>query len=395
MIRIDNIDITNKRVLIRVDFNVPIKNSTILSHFRLEASMPTINYCLERGASVILMSHLGRPKPGNYDKYTMKPVFNYLKTIFNDKIYFSDDCISDKSIELSQNLNPGEIHILENLRYYKEEKLNDVNFAKQLSKHGEVYVNDAFGTSHREHSSNSKILKYFNKKAIGFLMQKEMNYLSNFSEFNVKPTVLVGGAKISSKIDMINHFIGKSNNILIGGGMAFTFLKAQGISIGNSLFEPNMVDIAKKIFIKAEKYNTNIILPKDVVVANDISNRAKTKEVDIYSISNKDIGLDIGTDTIKEFVDVLQKAKLVIWNGPLGAFEYEKFSNGTKLIAEEIKTLTIKGSLKSIIGGGDTASAIMNLKLENYFTHVSTGGGASLELLSGKNIKLKENFKKD
>ena len=203
MIRIDNIDITNKRVLIRVDFNVPIKNSTILSHFRLEASMATINYCLEHGASVVLMSHLGRPKPGNYDKYTMKPVFNYLKTIFNDKIYFSDDCISDKSIKVSQNLNPGEIHILENLRYYKEEKLNNVNFAKQLSKHGQVYVNDAFGTSHREHSSNSSILKYFNKKAIGFLMQKEINYLSNFSEFNAKPTVLVGGAKISSKIDMI------------------------------------------------------------------------------------------------------------------------------------------------------------------------------------------------
>ena len=194
---------------------------------------------------------------------------------------------------------------------------------------------------------------------------------------------------------MINHFIGKSNNILIGGGMAFTFLKAQGISIGKSLFEPNMVKIAENILIKADKYNTRIFLPKDIIVAKNISSSAKAKEVDVYNISNQDMGLDIGTKTIKEFLDVLQKAKLVIWNGPLGAFEYEKFSNGTKLIAEEIKTLTIKGSLKSIIGGGDTASAIMNLKLENYFTHVSTGGGASLELLSGKNIKLKENFKKD
>ena len=392
--RIDSINITGKKVLIRADFNVPIEDSNILSDFRLKAVLKTINFCLEKNAKIVLMSHLGRPN-GAELKLSLSPVFEYLRINFPfNKVFFSDDCISDKSINKSNSINRGEIHLLENLRFHDEELLNCEDFAFKLSKHGDVYINEAFGTSHRMHSSNSAILKFFDNKGIGFLMDQELRYLKNINLENTDLAVLIGGAKISTKIGMIRHFIGKANAIMIGGAMSFTFLKAQNYNIGKSLVENNMIDEANNILDIAKKTNTEILLPIDIVCAKKMSNNVKSKCKTITEISNDDIGLDIGQETIKNFLNILINSRTLIWNGPLGVFEIDSFKIGTSLLAREIGRLTKSNSLISVIGGGDTASAVIDLSLENLFTHVSTGGGASLKLLSGMELELFKSWRK-
>ena len=389
MHRIDNIDIKNKRVLIRVDFNVPIIDGQITSHFRIIKTLDTIKYCLDNNAKIILISHLGRPK-GKDENYSLFPIYKYLKSIFSNRcVLFSNDPISDLSISTSLKMKSKDIHLLENLRFYEEEASDSSIFSERLSRHGEVYVNDAFGTSHRKHASNASILNFFNVRGIGFLLDSELKYLSNL-ELNSdrKIALLLGGAKVSSKLGIIKYFINKANYIIIGGAMSYTFLKAKGFDVGNSLVEENMLEDANFIIKEAKKYNTRICLPIDAVCSNKISEKSICVEKNIEFIDSDEIGLDIGKKTIDLFSQTLKNSDLIIWNGPMGVFEIPLFSRGTRKIAQIIAEYTKVKDVKSIIGGGDTASAIIDLNMELSFTHVSTGGGASLELLSGKTIEL-------
>ena len=387
MRNINQIDIFNKRVLIRTDFNVPIIRGKIQSYFRLESTLETINYCINHNAKIIIMSHMGRPV-ANEKSLSLFPIIAFLKHKFkSSNIKFCNNCISESSFKITSNMLNKDIVLLENLRYYKEELDNDSKFAFLLSKHAEIYINDAFGTSHREHASNAAILKYYKEnKGIGFLFNKELKYLSTINFSNSKKlTIILGGAKISSKIGMLKYFLDKCNNILIGGAMAFTFIKACGHNIGNSLFEEKMLGEAKQILDDARKRNVNIILPKDLVCSTDFSEINKIKIRSIDNIKFDEMGLDIGQKSIKKFNEIIKVSDIIIWNGPLGAFEMKSYAKGTEEVAKYITTF---GNSKiSIVGGGDTASAIIKLNLENKFTHVSTGGGASLELLSGRKLK--------
>jgi len=378
-----DIDIRNKRVLIRVDFNVPIENESIKDTFRLDASVDTINYCLSQNASIVLMSHLGRPKE-NKEKYSLYPIMDYLEEKFNVFVHFSEDCISSKSIETSQKMLKKEIHLLENLRFYDEEILNDTKFAEKLSNHADIYVNDAFGLAHRSHASNSEILKYFNDKCIGNLMDREIKNLSQKIDKN--SIVIIGGAKISTKIKMIYNYIGKASHVLIGGAMAFTFLKAQDKSIGLSLFEEDMIEQASKILDLSKDSGTSILLPVDFVCSKNIEDELNTEIFYSENIPDDYIGLDIGPETSMQYSMILSNAKKVIWNGPMGMFEKNSFATGTQSLAYEIKELTNNNNLNSIVGGGDTVRAIKSFTQSKYFTHVSTGGGASLKLLSGDEL---------
>ena len=378
MLRIDQINISNKKILLRVDFNVPMSsNGKINNNFRLDASLKTIQYCIDNNASVILMSHLGRPKGKK-----------------NKSLFFVEDCISESAFQRTSNLDSKDIVLLENLRYYDEELNNDKDFAFLLSGHGDIYINDAFGTSHREHASNSAILKYYlsDVKAIGFLFDKELQYLSNtdFPKSKIV-TVILGGSKISSKISMIKYFLDKCDCILIGGAMAFTFIKSKGYNIGKSLFENNMLKEAEFIFKKAKECNVEILLPLDFVCSNDFSEDSQIDR-DLKKIKDDEMGLDIGPKTIKLFKEKIKFSDILIWNGPLGAFELKSYAHGTEEVAKTISKYT--NSKTSIIGGGDTASSIIKLNLENNFTHVSTGGGASLELLSGQKLKFINSWEK-
>ena len=378
-----DIDIRNKRVLIRVDFNVPIENESIKDTFRLDASVDTINYCLSQNASIVLMSHLGRPKE-NKEKYSLYPIMDYLEEKFNVFVHFSEDCISSKSIETSQKMLKKEIHLLENLRFYDEEILNDTKFAEKLSNHADIYVNDAFGLAHRSHASNSEISKYFNDKCIGNLMNREIKNLSQKIDKN--SIVIIGGAKISTKIKMIHNYIGKASHVLIGGAMAFTFLKAQDKSIGLSLFEDDMIEQASKILDLSKDSGTSILLPVDFVCSKNIEDELNTEIFYSDNIPDDYIGLDIGPETSMQYSMILSNAKKVIWNGPMGMFEKNSFATGTQSLAYEIKELTNNNNLNSIVGGGDTVRAIRSFTQSKYFTHVSTGGGASLKLLSGDEL---------
>ena len=386
MKHIKDLNINNRSVLIRFDYNVPIENNIIINDFRIKSSFKTIDYCLSKNTSIIIMSHLGRPN-GIDENFSLKPIYRYLKEHYDTKIFFSDDCVSPESIKISKNLKEGEIHILENLRFYDEETCNDDSFSNKLSKHADIYVCDSFGTSHREHSSNSKILKFFKSKCIGFLMSKEIKYL-NIDDFN-GTGVIIGGAKISTKIKMINHFLNKSDVIFIGGAMLFTFLKSQNINIGLSKVEDNMLNSATEIINKAKKMNKRILFPIDLVCTkNKIdSNEIFVKSVD--SLDDNDIGLDIGPETIKMFKKNIKELDTVIWNGPLGYFENKNFSKGTIEISKCLKTIK---NITTIIGGGDTVGAIEMYDNIKGYTHVSTGGGASLKLLSGEKLNLTKSW---
>lgn len=384
-ISIEDLQVAGKRVLVRVDFNVPLdKKQQITDDKRIEASLPTINYLAEKGAKVILISHLGRPKGEKKPEFSLKPVANDLIARFGDKICFTDDCIGDK-VELAVSaLRDGEIILLENLRYHNEETKNDPEFAKQLSRLCDLYVNDAFGTAHRAHASTEGVTHYIEQCAAGFLMEKELKYLGEALKTPEHPFVaILGGAKISGKIEVIKNLIGKVDTLIIGGGMTYTFFKALGFEIGTSLLEEDKISLAGQILKDTKAKDTKLLLPVDCVCGNDFSNETMRKIVAKDAIPAEMMAMDIGPETIKLYTDELATAKTIVWNGPMGVFEFDNFAAGTYKMAEVLARCTEKGAT-TIIGGGDSASAIAKAGLSSRMSHISTGGGASLEFLEGK-----------
>ncbi len=383
---INNFDLKNKRVLIRVDFNVPLSNGRVTDDFRIRMALPTINYCLESGASVVLMSHLGRPKGQINPDLTLISIGEKLAELIELPIKFSDDCISEDARDVSLGLRPGEIHLLENLRYHNEETDNDPRFSELLAKHGEIFINDAFGTAHRPHASNVGVSRYFLHKGIGFLFEKELQYLSTVIKKPKRPmTLVLGGSKIGTKLKLINKFIDEADAIIIGGGMAFTFLKAKGIDVGGSLVDESMLKTASEIIEKSRKVNKRLHFPVDVIAAKNINNTKSIKEFKIDKIPKNMSGFDIGHVTIERYSKLLLSSKTIIWNGPMGVFENPEFDNGTLRIAKIMTQAEEEGSIV-IVGGGDTAAAVKSYELIDKMSHVSTGGGASLELLSGNRL---------
>ena len=372
-----------KRVLVRCDFNVPMdENGNITDDIRITSSLPTINYLMEQGAKVILMSHLGRPKGEANKKYTLEAVANRLKELLNKEVIFADDdnVVSNAVKKQVEAMEDGDVLLLQNTRFRKEEEKNEENFAKDLASLGEIYINDAFGTSHRGHASNVGVSTYL-PSAVGFLVEKEISIMGKALESPDRPFVaILGGAKVSDKIGVIENLINKVDAIIVGGGMAYTFLKAQGYEIGKSLLEEDKIDLAKNLLKKAEDNNVKLMLPVDVVAAKEFKNDTEFKTVKIEEIPEDMMGLDIGEESIKLFSAAIKEAKTVIWNGPMGVFEMDNFKKGTDAVAKamsETEGITI-------VGGGDSASAVEKSGFAEKMTHISTGGGASLELLEGK-----------
>jgi phosphoglycerate kinase len=381
---IEDLDVLGKRVLVRVDFNVPISNGVITNDNRINASLPTINYLSGKGAKVILMSHLGRPKGEKKLEFSLRPVAEALKTKVSANVTFADDCIGDSVATAVQSLQNGDILLLENLRFYKQEEKNDPDFSKQLAAFGDIYVNDAFGTAHRAHASTEGVTRYINQCAAGYLMKKELDYLGLAISNPKHPFVAVmGGAKVSDKIEVITNLLAKVDTLIIGGGMVYTFYKAQGKEVGKSLLEADKVDVAKKILADAAANGKRLLLPIDDVVAAEFNNDSPSKIVENGTIPADMMGLDIGPKSIALFSKELENAKMVIWNGPMGVFEMANFSKGTFAIAQALAKATENGAT-TIVGGGDSASAIKKSGLASKVSHVSTGGGASLEFLEGK-----------
>lgn len=386
MVTVKSLKLKKQRVLIRVDFNVPLKNGQVADDFRIRAALPTIDFCLREGASIVLMSHLGRPGGKRVEELSLLPVGEVLCDLLEKAIKFSDDCVSDEAISVSQDLAPGEVHLLENLRFHEGETENDPIFSESLSKHGTVYVNDAFGTAHRPHASNVGVVNYFREKGVGFLMEKEYRYLHDVLKEPKRPLVLVlGGAKIRTKLNLIDRFLPEADSILVGGGMAFTFLRAKGYSVGNSLVEEDLLEKARSIMRKSERLKVPLVFPTDFVITEDVESGVSRGEKAIDRLGEGEVGADIGARTIREFRDVLRGSGTVVWNGPMGIFESPQFRQGTRAIALAVSTVSEMGGI-SVIGGGDTAAAIRGLGLEEKMSHISTGGGASLELLSGKRL---------
>ena len=384
---IKSFDIKGQTLLIRLDLNVPIIDGIIQDDFRIRACLSTISYCLEEGAAVVLMSHLGRPR-GKYDEaFSLMPVGEHLASFLEIPIKFSSDCISQDAIDTSLSLKPGEVHLLENLRFYNEESNNDSGFANKLSKHGRIYINDAFGTAHRAHASNHRVINNFRNYGIGFLLEKEMKGVKHVINKPERPLVLIlGGSKVSTKLELINKYLSQADKILIGGGMVFTFLKAMGYNVGNSVVETKMIGQAKNILDAAKLNGSKVILPIDVVCAKDLKSTSRGNPISIREIPENVMGLDIALKTVDKFTSVLNDAKTVLWNGPMGVFENEAFTYGTKTIADKLVEIVEKGSVV-IVGGGDTASALRHFNLIDKVSHVSTGGGASLELMSGNQLE--------
>ena len=382
---ITNINLKDKKVLLRVDYNVPIKDGIIMDDYRIKKSIPTINHCLEQGASITIMSHLGRPIKNKQD-YSLLPIVEKLEELLGKDIIFSEDCISDKSFMNSSKLKKGEIHMLENLRFHDGEISNCPNFSRLLSFHGDVFINDAFSTAHRSHASNVGVATFFNEKSMGLLMQKELEYLSNKIQNPENPfIVIMGGAKINGKIKLIENFLDISDYLIIGGALSFPFLKIKGINIESSLIDKESLENAKKLLDYADMKNKNIIFPSDFVTASSIE---AVDTIDIKSLRDIDSNsncYDIGPETTMLFSQLISEAKTILWNGPLGVSENPYFGTGTQQICRIIEELTNKG-ITSILGGGDTASAARRFSHDNGFTHISTGGGASLELLSGREL---------
>ena len=376
-------DYKGKKVLVRCDFNVPMdENQNITDDIRITSSLPTINYLIEQGAKVILMSHLGRPKGEPNPKYSLEPVAKRLSNLLKKEVIFAadDKVVSDKVKADLENMKDGDVALLQNTRYRKEEEKNEENFAKDLASLGELYVNDAFGTSHRAHASNVGVSTYL-PSAVGFLVEKEISIMGKALESPERPFVaILGGAKVSDKIGVIDNLLNKVDTILICGGMAYTFLKAFGYNIGRSLLEEDKIELAKSLMEKAANKGVTLMLPQDVVVAKEFKNDTEFRTVNIDSIPDDMEGLDIGEKTIKQFTEIIKSAKTIVWNGPAGVFEIENFNKGTYAIA---KAMT-ESNATTIIGGGDSAAAVEKAGLADKITHVSTGGGASLELLEGK-----------
>lgn len=386
MQHIDSYDFKGKRALIRVDFNVPLDKESyeVTDDTRIRAAVPTIQHILNNGGSVVLMSHLGRPTEGGEPKYSLKHIVKRTSELLGVEVLFAGDCIGDQAFELTKNLNPGQVVLLENVRFYKQETTGTESFAELLAKHGDVYVNDAFGTAHRAHASTTVVAKYFpNDKMFGYLIESEIESVSKVLESDEKPlTAIVGGAKVSSKITIIERLLDKVDNLIVGGGMAYTFVKAQGGKVGNSLVEDDFLKVANEILAKAKAKGVNLYIPTDTLVADTFSNEANTQLVQIDAIPDGWMGLDVGPDTMKDCAEIIENSKLILWNGPMGVFELENFQKGTVAVANAIVKATENGAF-SLIGGGDSVAAINKFGLADKVSYVSTGGGAMLEYLEG------------
>jgi len=378
-----DMDVKGKKVLVRVDYNVPMDSEgEITDDIRIRSSLPTVEYLLENGAAVILMSHLGRPKGEPKKEFSMLPVANKLSQLLKKEVVFADDdsVVSDRVKEMASGLNPGGVMLLQNTRFRKEEEKNEDDFAKELASLADLYVNDAFGTSHRAHASNVGVSKYL-PSALGYLVEKEVSIMGKALDNPERPFVaILGGAKVSDKIGVIENLLSKVDAIIIGGGMAFTFLRAKGYEVGTSLLEEDKVQLAKDLMVKAKDNGVAMVLPVDVVVAKEFKNDTSFKTVPADGIPADMMGLDIGSESIELFENVIREAKTVVWNGPMGVFEMDNFNKGTYAVANAL----VKSGAITIVGGGDSASAVEKAGLAEKITHVSTGGGASLELLEGK-----------
>ncbi len=379
---IRDIDVAGKTVFLRVDFNVPIDdNGIITDDTRIRLELPTIRYLLQHNAKVIICSHLGRPNGEKNPKYSLLPVAKYLVKELLGRVFFVGDCIGTEVEVKAKSLKPGEVLLLENVRFYKEEENNDPIFAKKLASLADIYVDDAFGTAHRKHASNYGVASLL-PNAVGFLMGKEINAIKSVIDNPERPLVaILGGAKVSDKIQLINHLLDRCNTLLIGGGMAFTFLKAQGINVGNSLVDNEKLDLAREIIQKAKEKSVKLVLPIDFLCATEFSPNAKAKKFKEL-IPDGYQGLDIGPKTIKLFKNEIKQAKSIVWNGPLGVFEFKNFNKGTIEVAKMI--LKFKG--KAVVGGGDSVSAIKKVGNTDKIYHISSGGGASLKLMAGENL---------
>jgi phosphoglycerate kinase len=384
---LNDFNFNNKKALIRVDFNVPLdKDLMVTDATRIEAAKPTIIKILEDGGSCVLMSHLGRPK-NKENEFSLKHIVNTATDVLGVAVKFVDDCVGEKVEEAVSKLRPGEILLLENLRYYSEEEKGAVDFAEKLSKWGDIYVNDAFGTAHRAHASTTLVAKFFpEKKCFGHLLASEIENVNKVLKDSQKPvTAIIGGAKVSSKITIIENILDKVDHLIIGGGMAFTFIKAQGGKIGNSLVEDDKQELALEILKKAKQKNVQVHLPADTLIADGFANDANTEIANIYEIPDGWMGLDAGPETQKQFGEVIQNSKTILFNGPVGVFEMPNFAKGTIAICEAIAASTQNGAF-SLVGGGDSVSAVKQFGFEDKVSYVSTGGGAMLEMLEGKTL---------
>jgi phosphoglycerate kinase len=384
-ITVEDLDLHGKRVLMRVDFNVPLEGGKVANDKRIKAALPTIRYIVEKGGKLVLMSHLGRPEGSKVAEMSLKPCVAVLSRLLGKDVAFVDDCIGEAVETAVNGLNDGDVLLLENLRYYKEETDNDSEFAGKLAKLGDMYVNDAFGTAHRAHASTEGVTHFFKQCAAGYLMLKELDYLGRVMENPAQPFVaILGGAKISGKIDVITNLLPKVDKVIIGGGMAYTFFKAQGLEIGKSLLEADKVAVAKEILVQA---GDKLVLPVDCMVTDffdfDARKIGTLKEVSADAIPPDWESLDIGSKSIETFRSVLENARTVIWNGPMGVFEIDETARGTYAIADLLSEVTAKGAT-TVIGGGDSASAVNKAGAADKVSHVSTGGGASLEFIEGK-----------
>jgi len=381
---IDEIEVTGKRVFIRADFNVPLdEEGAVTDDTRIKSTLPTITSVLDRGGSVILASHLGRPKGKVDKKYSLAPVARRLSELLDREVLFIADCVGPEADEKAQNLKPGEVLLLENLRFYSEEEKNDNGFARKLAGLANVYINDAFAVSHRAHASVEAVTRYAEKAGAGFLIKDEVSFFNKAMDKPEHPLVaIVGGAKVSGKLEVLENLMQKVDSILVGGGMAFTFLKSQGKNIGNSMLEDDLIETAKTILSKAAGKGVKLILPSDCVIAEEVKAGVPTRIVSADAIPDNWKGLDIGPETIQLFNKIIGEAKTIVWNGPMGVFEIEEFSNGTFAISDSIAS----SSAMSVVGGGDSVSALKNSGNQEKVTFVSTAGGAFMELMEGKNL---------
>jgi len=390
MERIGNYNFAGKKAIVRVDFNVPLDKETqkVTDNTRIKGALPTINKILSDGGAVVLMSHLGRPKDGPEEKFSLKHVISELSSLLDGKdIKFADDCVGSNATEMKKNLQAGEVLLLENLRFYKEETKGDEDFSKKLAEDVDVYVNDAFGTAHRAHASTTIIAKFFpESKMFGYLIESELESMDKVIHHADKPfTAIMGGAKVSDKIQIIENLLPRVDNLIIGGGMTYTFIKAQGGKIGDSLLEEDKQEMALDLIEKARENNVQLYLPVDSVLGDKFDAKANTKTTKSDAIDEGWMGLDIGEEAVKEFSEVIKSSKTILWNGPMGVFEMDKFSAGTSAVAKAIASATEKGAF-SLIGGGDSVAAINKNKLADKVSYVSTGGGAMLEYMEGKEL---------
>ena len=380
-------DVSGKRVLVRADFNVPLdKQGNITDDTRIRAALPTIQDLTGKGAKVVLASHFGRPKGKVVDDMRLTPVAKRLSELLGQDVVKCDDCIGDQVAAAVNGLQNGQVALLENVRFYAGEEANDPDFTKQLAANADLYVNDAFGTAHRAHASTAGVTQYLSPAVAGYLIEKELQYLQAAIENPQKPlAAIIGGSKVSSKIGVIETLLDKVDKLLIGGGMIFTFYQARGLSVGKSLVEEDKLELAKSLEVKAKEKGVELLLPTDVVVADNFAADANAQTVSVEAIPDGWMGLDIGPDAVKVFQDALKQCKSVIWNGPMGVFEFDQFAVGTEAIARTLADLTGQG-VTTIIGGGDSVAAVEKVGVAEKMSHISTGGGASLELLEGKEL---------